>query len=169
VPETTTSVPRDVQELIGDLSTNPKFVGECPSCKERFKLRDAGIFYFDNLTGEAKSARQSLEDQILQMKQDYNDLLQRIKIGAAKTSLAVNVGKAVEKVAPALPTFPHTIGDCRFLGEPIDYLVFGGIVPRGRIEELVFLDIKTGKARLTDGQKLIKDAVERHKVELALY
>ena len=103
------------------------------------------------------------------MKQDYRDLLNRIKVGAARTSLAVNVGKAVEKVAPALPSFPHAIGDCRFLGEPIDYLVFGGIVPQGRIEELVFLDIKTGKAKLTDGQKLIRDAVERHKVELALY
>jgi predicted Holliday junction resolvase-like endonuclease len=169
MPAPIISIPRDVQELIDDLSTNPKFVGECPSCRESFRLRDAGIFYFDNLTDEAKTARQSLEDEIQEMKDKYKVMLNRIKVGAAKTSLAVNVGKAVEKIAPALPSFPHTIGDCRFLGEPIDYLVFGGIVPRGRIEELVFLDIKTGKARLTAGQKLIKAAVERHKVELALY
>lgn len=169
MPTRTTSVPPEVQELIDDLSTNPKFVGECPSCQEKFKLRDAGMFYFDNLTEEAESARRSLEEDIQLMKDAYKTRLNRIKVGAARTSLAVNVGKAVEKVAPALSSFPHAIGDCRFMGEPIDYLVFGGIFQRGRVEELVFMDIKTGKAGLTDGQELIKGAVERHKVELALY
>lgn len=163
------NIPQDVKALIKDFTTDPKYVGECPNCGEKFKLKDSGIFYFDNLTPEAVTARRTLTTEVDQLAKDYRDLMDRIKKRAPKTSLAVIVGKAVEKVAPTLPGFPYNIGDCRFLGEPIDYLVFGGAAMKKRIEELVFIDIKTGQARLTDSQRPIKDAVEHKKVELKVY
>jgi predicted Holliday junction resolvase-like endonuclease len=163
------NIPRDVKALIEGFSNDPKYVGECPNCGESFSLKDSGIFYFDNLTPEALTAKETLATEVDQLAQDYRDLLNRIKKRAPKTSLAVNVGKAVEKVAPTLPGFPYNIGDCRFLGEPIDYIVFGGVAMKKRIDELVFADVKTGKAPLKDSQRPIKDAVDHNRVELKVY
>ncbi|MAH21464.1 MAG: hypothetical protein CMO12_01470, partial [Thaumarchaeota archaeon] len=121
------AVPKAVRTILDELVGDPKYTGECPSCTESFKLRDAGLFYLDNLSPEAESARQSRENGIQELAAQYKKKIDRIEKGAPKTSLAVNVGKVVEKVAPTLEGFPYPPNDCRFLAEPIDYLIFNGI------------------------------------------
>lgn len=96
-------------------------------------------------------------------------MLIKITKGAPQKSLEVNVGKVVEKVAPALAGFPYSINDCRFLAEPIDYMVFSGVTAKGKVDEVIFMDIKTGKARLKSSQRIIKNAVDQGRVELRLY
>ena len=162
-------IPTEIENLIEELSTSSKYVGECPSCGESFRLKEANLFYLDELTPESAEAKKTRLEAIGGLEKQYNGLMQRIKKGAPKTSLAVNVGKVVEKVAPALSGFPYNINDCRFLAEPIDYLIFDGVTRKGRVQELIFMDIKTGKARLKDEQRLIKDAVEHNRVEQRLY
>lgn len=100
-----------------------------------------------------------------EVKQRYERLKLKLTKLAAQRSLAVNVGLVVEEVAPGLPTFPFNGGDCRTLLKPIDYIIFDGLSEGGRVKELHFAELKTGANELNDNQKLVRRAVEKHRVE----
>lgn len=59
------------------------------------------------------------------------------------------------------------------MGDPVDFLVFAGMdeVRHGKqtIDEVVLLDIKTGKAQLNKIQRRIRDAVVEGRVVFATY
>jgi predicted Holliday junction resolvase-like endonuclease len=93
----------------------------------------------------------------------------RIVAEARQRSEAVLTGKLGEQFAPFWIDFPFAPGDVRFLGSPIDFVAFDGAsdVRLGRAAELrriVFVDIKTGDARLTPVQRRIKECVEAKRV-----
>jgi len=85
-----------------------------------------------------------------------------------KRSKEVLRGQSYEQITPYLEEFPYYPGDCRFLGSPIDIVVFDGAV-RDDIQKVVLVEIKTGKSRLNKRQKQIKAAVERGDVEWLEY
>lgn len=88
-------------------------------------------------------------------------------------SRAVLRGQLVEHLAPIfeVETFPDP-GDARFLGRPVDFIVFDGYgdVRVGRAErlrEIVFVDVKTGGARLSAIERAVRDCVEEGRVRVA--
>jgi len=79
-------------------------------------------------------------------------------------SRAVLKGQAVEQLAPLLPGFPYSLKDARFMGQPVDYLIYSGLAETGQVRELVFCEIKTGQSRLTPVEVSIKEAVESGRI-----
>ncbi len=79
---------------------------------------------------------------------------------------SVTIGKVVERIAPSLPGFPLRSEDCRSLFEPIDYIVFRGLRSKGIVDAIEFVEVKSGKARLTPTQSGIRSLIERGKVSL---
>ena len=79
-------------------------------------------------------------------------------------------GQIAEQMAPLLPGFRYLPADARFLGDPIDYLVFNGYTgvrdERAREDslEIVLLEVKQGKSALSGFQKAIARAVQEGKV-----
>ena len=82
---------------------------------------------------------------------------------AVDTSRAVLKGQISEEMAPFLPEFPYDSSDARFLGSPVDFLIFRGM-SKGQVEEIVVVDIKTGKSALNKVQKQIKECIEKGRV-----
>jgi predicted Holliday junction resolvase-like endonuclease len=81
-----------------------------------------------------------------------------------KQSRAVLGGLVSEQIAPLLPGFPYDPGDCRFIGKPVDFIVFKGMNQQA-ITEVIFLEVKSGVARtLNDQEKKLRDAVQAGKV-----
>jgi predicted Holliday junction resolvase-like endonuclease len=81
-----------------------------------------------------------------------------------KASRAVLGGLVSEQMAPLLPGFPFDPGDCRFIGKPVDFLVFKGM-NRKAITEVVFLEVKSGSGRaLNDQEKCLRDAIKAGRV-----
>lgn len=74
-----------------------------------------------------------------------------------RKSREVLFGQSAEKIAPFLDEFGFDPRDSQFLGQPIDYVVFNE-------DEVCFVEIKTGKAKLTQKQKKIKKLIEEKKV-----
>ena len=79
-------------------------------------------------------------------------------------------GKIAEQLAPLLPGFEYAPADAKFLGDPIDYVVFHGLNESrngggdaGSIE-VVLLDVKSGGAQLGKYQRAIAEAVEQGRV-----
>jgi len=93
-----------------------------------------------------------------------------VRKDAADRSRYILKGKIAEHMVPMVPeVFRHDPSDARFIGAPIDYLIFDGYsaVKDGDSDEditVVLADIKTGNATLNRTEKKIKEAVEEGRV-----
>jgi predicted Holliday junction resolvase-like endonuclease len=90
----------------------------------------------------------------------------RIREDAVQRSQAVTAGKVHEQLIPYLPAFPFNPKDVRFLGSPIDLVIFDGLA-EGRVRRIVFLEVKTGGAGLTSRERCVRDAIQAREVEWA--
>ncbi|MDY6788419.1 MAG: Holliday junction resolvase-like protein [Candidatus Nanohaloarchaea archaeon] len=105
--------------------------------------------------------RKWMEQKLERWKQEAGE---EIKEEALERSRSVLKGKVGEQLAPFIKGFNYNPADCRFIGSPVDYLIFDGL-SEGEVEKLVLADIKTGpEAGLSDGQKKIKDVVDSGEV-----
>jgi len=85
------------------------------------------------------------------------------RVDGADRSRSSLGGKVLEQIGPYLPDFPYDPTEIRHLGDPIDYVVFRGY-RSGSIQEVVLLEIKSGKSRLNSVQRQIRDVVQAGKV-----
>ncbi len=85
---------------------------------------------------------------------------QRISQAAISQSRAVLGGKFTEQLAPYLPEFNYDPTEARFIGSPIDMVVFPGLA-NGDPQEIVIMEIKSGKhCQLTSQQQKIRQLIE---------
>ncbi|GIU68535.1 MAG: hypothetical protein KatS3mg001_385 [Candidatus Pacearchaeota archaeon] len=82
---------------------------------------------------------------------------------AIEKSRAILSGQISEQIAPYFYDFPYKPTECRFLGKPIDFIVFPGL-EEGNPREIVFLEVKTNTSSLSKKQRAIKKLVEDKKV-----
>ncbi len=86
-----------------------------------------------------------------------------IRADAVAKSLAVTVGKVSEQLVPYLPGFGYNPKDARFLGSPVDFVVFDGL-DAGALRRVVFLEVKTGAAALSTRERQVRDAIESGRI-----
>ncbi len=87
---------------------------------------------------------------------------------AIMKSRAVLGGHFTENLAPYLPDFPYLPTECRFVGKPTDFIVFKGMDDKN-IEEVVFVEVKSGGSRLSSQEKNLKETIEKKKVKFEEY
>lgn len=68
-------------------------------------------------------------------------------------------GKVAEQFAAFHAAFGYDPKDARFLGSPVDYVVFDGL-SEGAVDQIVFVEIKTGRSGLTKRERQVMDAVD---------
>jgi len=155
----------DILKLINQLKVS-RLYAECKECGEEFPLSKAVLF--DGL-GEFPEPAELKRKQMLEELQTKLDELKKRKVsagpGAEKKAIEVGIGKIIEKVMPAYQNFGMPISDCRPLFEPIDMIIFNGLSAMS-VQSITFMEIKTGKSRLDEHQKLVKEAVSDGKVSV---
>lgn len=110
------------------------------------------------------------EQYIAELELEHQQSLIAAQKRSVNTSRAVLKGKMAEQLAPIMPEFQYLPSDAKFLGDPVDYVVFDGYSDfrdgEGDAEdiEVVLIDIKSGGARLTKGQQAIARAVQEGRV-----
>lgn len=87
-----------------------------------------------------------------------------VRLDAVQRSQAVTTGKIYEQLLPYLPAFPFNPKDVRFLGSPVDFVVFEGL-SEGAVTRVVFVEVKTGGAELSTRERRVRDAVLERRVE----
>ena len=135
--------------------------------------------------------KNGLENEIINQKNNHvlqlNDLKNQhllelqeqekiIRKDSTVTQRSVIKGKTHEQLAPLLKPFSdkYDLTDARFVGAPLDYLVFKGMSEfnNGNGQyldlEIVMLDIKTGNSTLSKIEKAVKDAIEKGRVSFDL-
>ena len=114
--------------------------------------------------------RAEYEQYISELELEHQQALAQAQKRSVNTSRAVLKGKMAEQLAPIMPEFRYLPSDAKFLGDPVDYVVFDGYTDfrdgEGRAEdiEVILMDIKSGGARLTKGQQAIAQAVQEGRV-----
>ena len=103
-------------------------------------------------TADNLALRKELDDTRGQLK----------KTVSQKKSSEVRLGKIGENMAPFFSDWPYNPNKFRFLGDPVDGIQFGE-------DEVIFVEIKTGKARLTTSQKTVKQLVKEGKVKFVTF
>lgn len=146
-----------------------RFYAVCPCCQEAIRLSDAHLFHLDNFTPEAEKLYEErimqLREQAKELRAKRKDISRRSEVGAK----AINIGFILERLAPTMKSFRFNTNDCRSLFDPIDYIIFKGLSSKGKVERLIFTDIKTGSARLNAHQKAIKEVIDRKRVSWDVY
>ena len=110
------------------------------------------------------------EQYIAELELEHQQALIHAQKRSVNTSRAVLKGKMAERLAPIMPEFQYLPSDAKFLGDPVDYVVFDGYTDfrdgDGSAEdiEVVLIDIKSGGARLTKGQQAIEQAIKDGRV-----
>ncbi len=87
---------------------------------------------------------------------------------AISKSRAVLSGHFSEQLAPYLPDFPFNPVECKFLGKPVDFLVFQGMDNK-EINEVIFVEVKSGKSGLNKSERSLRDAIKNKKVRWVEY
>ncbi|NOZ96735.1 MAG: endonuclease, partial [Gammaproteobacteria bacterium] len=118
--------------------------------------------------------RAEYEQYISELELEHQQALAQAQKRSVNTSRAVLKGKMAEQLAPIMPEFRYLPSDAKFLGDPVDYVVFDGYTDfrdgEGRAEdiEVILMDIKSGGARLTKGQQAIAQAVQEGRVRFEI-
>jgi predicted Holliday junction resolvase-like endonuclease len=153
------------RDIIQELKSNRNLYAECPD-GDTFPLHKAVIFYVDGpIPQEAEELIKGIKQELIERRRDVLERRKKLKTRSEKATESINVGKVIEKIAPALEGFRYDRRDCRALFEPIDYIIFDGLTRKnGLVDAIHFIDIKTGKSSLNEHQRQIKDAIESGRV-----
>jgi len=87
-----------------------------------------------------------------------------IRQDAIDKSASVTMGKMTEHMVPYLPGFEFNPADARFVGSPIDLIVFDGL-GNDDLKKIVFVEIKTGVSTLSTRERMVRDAIIGKNVE----
>lgn len=88
---------------------------------------------------------------------------------AIKRSRAVIAGQMTEQVAPFLEGFPCNPADARFIGKPVDFIAFPGLMENEQVKEVLLIEVKTGSSTLSSREKEVRKAVEQGRVRYVEY
>ncbi len=88
----------------------------------------------------------------------------KIRKDAASKSRSTLTGKITEHFIPYLPDFPYNPQDARFMGAPIDFIVFDGM-SEGELKEVILVEVKTNKGSLSKRERQLRDVVNEGRVK----
>ena len=103
-------------------------------------------------------------EAVVRLEQWKVEYTQVIRQEAIQKSQAVTIGKVTEHFVPYLPDFAYNPKDARFLGSPVDFVVFDGLND-GEVKGVIFVEVKTGTSTLSARERRIRDAVQSGKVQ----
>ena len=154
-----------LDNLITNLKTSD-LIAECPCCRDEFPLSDAILF-----DGLGKFPEPAEEKRLLILKEfnERKEKLKKRKISAdvisEQKAIEVGFGKIIERFIPAYKNLELQFSECRPLYDPIDIIVFEGLL-RKKVDFITFLEVKSGKSRLSKSQRMIRDAIQDNKVDV---
>ncbi len=119
---------------------------------------------------EANSIRMEaikLREEAQRLKEELNQKILNARKESVQKSRDVVAGKVSEQLAPYFPAFKYNPREARFIGTPIDIIVFNGI-DNGNLKNIVFIEVKTGSSKMTEREKLVKEAIDSGRVSFEL-
>lgn len=135
------------------------------------KIERVRVEYDIKLADATAASHERLDETVSKMNAEHRAALEAVKKSATESRTksltaqrGVIKGKAYEQLAPYMPGFEYNPSDARFIGPPIDFVVFDGLRDEKGEVDVVIIDVKTGSSQLNPNQRRIKKAVESGRV-----
>ena len=109
------------------------------------------IYYFGKKIGILKTNRY------------WESQIEKIKEASTNQSRSVIKGQVAEQFAPYLPDFPFKPTDCKFIGKPVDFIVFENLDSAEKTK-ITLVEFKTGQSTLNKHERSIKQAIENKNI-----
>lgn len=112
-----------------------------------------------------------IKEMEISAEKKFMELKEKLRKEILDKSRAGIKGRIGEQIVPFIKQFKYNPSDARFIGSPIDYIIFNGYTElkdnkKGKSITVVFVEVKTGqKASLTYIQRKIKRAIEEKNVK----
>lgn len=108
------------------------------------------------------------EEERLKSERWRSETEQRIRDDARTRSDHTHYGKITEHLVPWLRDTNFDPRDMRFIGSPVDFIVFEGL-SEGRDVTVTFVEVKTGnRPKLTTREARVKEAILARRVDYRL-
>lgn len=101
-------------------------------------------------------------------KDGFEQLIKQNREDAIKRSRSVIGGQFSEQLAPYLPGFNYLPTESKFIGKPLDFIVFKGL-DNENIEKVIFVEVKSGNSKLSKTERSLKEAILNKNVEWEEY
>lgn len=113
--------------------------------------------------GRAEAESDRLWNELAAKERDYDKLKANFeKLQFQKVSSDVKLGQKAEHLLPFLESFPYKDDEIKGLFQPIDLIVF-------RPDEVVFVEVKTGAASLSEKERRIRDNIKAGRVRFEVH
>ena len=105
------------------------------------------------------------QNDLERWKLECTGIIRKDSVSRSRSTLK---GRISEQMAPFLPEFPFSPADARFIGNPIDFVVFDGYT-RAKDDKagpisVILVEVKHGKGKLSREENLVRKAVEEGRV-----
>jgi predicted Holliday junction resolvase-like endonuclease len=124
--------------------------GEVAVCKAQTEQ------HIDAVTKEF--AQLTIKEAAVQLEKWKTEYEAATRKDAIQKSQSIVMGKVAEHFIPYLESFAYNPKDARFIGAPVDFIVFDGL-SEGQLRQIIFVEVKTNKANLNQREKQIRDVV----------
>jgi predicted Holliday junction resolvase-like endonuclease len=138
---------------------------------QRDTLVEAHKLFKDWCEDELEAVRKEQREMALREARNkltewMQDQEKNIRQDAVQRSQAVTTGKIVEHLVPYLPNFNYNPKDARFIGSPVDFVVFDGMNDDEDDQlSIVFVEVKTGMSVLTRRERMVRDAIKAGRIK----
>jgi predicted Holliday junction resolvase-like endonuclease len=113
--------------------------------------------------GQFKEQLQKTVDDLKASQKEVNTLQEKFeKLQFQKISADVKLGAKAENLLPFLQSFPYKDDEIKGLFQPIDLIVF-------RPDEVVFVEVKSGDAQLSEKERRIRDNIKAGRVRFEVH
>lgn len=103
--------------------------------------------------------------EILRSKTEVQALIREANKEAVQRSRSTLVGRLLERMWPCFSRFhDRDPRDMRCICDPVDYVLFDGLTVERQVRQIAFIEVKSGRSRLSRVQHSIREAVERGRV-----
>lgn len=147
--------------------------------EDKLRAMEIKVADYDRLSHELLSARHmsqnviplehhlssvaSIEEAKAEVSRELEEVKGKLdKSNGKQISERVRLGLIGENILPVLNGFPYDSSRVRGLFNPVDLLVFND-------DEIVFVEVKTGDAKLTEKQRNIQRIIEEGKVRFEVH
>jgi len=101
------------RDTVRQLQADRRLKGKCCHCDEVFPLADALLFYADKAQPpQVKQIILNKKEELAERRRELKDRRIRARQTAERITVDVNIGKILEKLAPALDGFGYKPRDC---------------------------------------------------------
>jgi predicted Holliday junction resolvase-like endonuclease len=138
------------------INTRNQIAGRAQELYDRW--REVDVAYI-----REEQNRLATADAKLRFEQWLQEKEKQIREDAILKSQAVTMGKVTEHFIPYLPEFNYNPQDARFIGSPIDFIVFDGL-SEGDLRQITFVEVKSGSSSLTRRERWVRNVIQEGKI-----